>query len=350
MASQSSLDSLWTTQALAGVLIAGEAVALILALAPAGMVDRVVWFGLASLMVQWILLSTLSVIYLLRRTLSQLPAQIVAWACLGLLLASTFVVSVFSQGLFSSAALADAGTSSGFIPRVLAIALVMGLLGLAAFQNYSDATLLAVRAKQAELEALQARIHPHFLFNTLNSAAALVHARPDDAERVLLDLGDLFRAALSEQGWVPLGHELELCRRYLAIEQQRFGERLRVEWRIDEGLDALSVPLLTIQPLVENAVVHGLDERSGAKSLCVEATQTATELQVSVRNAIPRDPAMFAHNGHRIGLAGVRARIESVTGGKGNVTAGADGTDFVARIALPKAAMPPIEPDQTTTR
>jgi two-component system sensor histidine kinase AlgZ len=165
---------------------------------------------------------------------------------------------------------------------------------------------------------------------------------------VLLDLGDLFRAALSEPGWVPLEHELDLCRRYLAIEQQRFGDRLRVEWRIEEGLEGLSVPLLTIQPLVENAVVHGLDERSGAKSLCVEAGRSATELLVSVRNAVPRDPETTARNGHSIGLAGVRARIESVTHGAGNLTTESDGTSFVARIVLPKAAMPAR--DQTTTR
>jgi two-component system sensor histidine kinase AlgZ len=345
------LDALFRPPAVIAALLAGEAVAAILALAPGAEGDRWVRFGLASLGVQWTALGTLTALYLLRVPLARLRRSVLAWTCLMLFLAMALLVALaawFLSGLASN----STGSGLAFVLRLLGIAVVVGLLGLVAYQNYADAKHLAIRAKQAELEALQARVHPHFLFNTLNSAAALVHARPDDAERVLLDLGDLFRAALSEPGWVPLSHELELCRRYLAIEQQRFGERLRVEWRIDEGLEALSVPLLTIQPLVENAVVHGLDERSGAKSLSVEAIQTATELLISVRNAVPRDPTMFANNGHSIGLAGVRARIESVTHGTGTVTAESDGVRFVARVALPKAAMPAPAPgsDQTTTR
>ncbi len=333
------LDALFRPQAVIATLLAGEAVAAILALAPGATGDRWVRFGLASLGVQWAALGTLTALYLSRERLALLPGRALAWVCLALFLAITLLVAIVAWPL-SGLASGTAGSGFFFILRMLAIALVVGLLGLVAYQNYADAKRLAIRAKQAELDALQARIHPHFLFNTLNSAAALVHARPDDAERVLLDLGDLFRAALSEPGWVPLEHELDLCRRYLAIEQQRFGERLQVEWRIGEGLEGLSVPLLTVQPLVENAVAHGLDERSGAKMLCVEIEQTASDLVVSVRNAVPRDAAARERNGHSIGLAGVRARIESVTQGAGSVTTESDGGSFVARVVLPKSAMP----------
>ena len=337
--SHGPLEALFRPPAVIAVLLAGEALAAILALAPGTEGDRWVRFGLASLGTQWAALGTLAVLYLAKRPLARLPRPALAWICLTIFMAMTLLVACaawFLSGLASTAT----GNGAGFVIRLLTIALVVGLLGLVAYQNYADAKRLAIRAKQAELEALQARIHPHFLFNTLNSAAALVHARPDDAERVLLDLGDLFRAALSEPGWVPVAHELDLCRRYLAIEQQRFGDRLRVEWRVDDGLDGLSVPLLTIQPLVENAVAHGLDERSGAKSLCVEAAQTATELVVSVRNAVPRDAAAVERNGHSVGLAGVRARVESVTQGTGSVVTESNGASFVVRVVLPKAAMP----------
>lgn len=106
-----------------------------------------------------------------------------------------------------------------FVLRILALAVVVGLIGLLTYQNYWRSRQLAVRAKQLELEALQARIRPHFLFNTLNTGAALVHAQPDAAERVLLDLADLFRSALRGPQLIPLAEELALAHRYLEIEQ-----------------------------------------------------------------------------------------------------------------------------------
>lgn len=332
---------LFRAPAILWVLLAGEALAAILSLAPGVAIWRWAYFGLMSLLIQWISLLTLGVLYLSRQLLVTLSPRIVAWlAVLALLLVSCALGTlgaIFVPRVWPTGSIEWTDVSL----QLSAMMAVVGLLSALVFENHWRSRQLALRAKQAELATLQARIHPHFLFNTLNSAAALVHARPDDAERVLLDLGDLFRAALSEPGWVPVAHELDLCRRYLAIEQQRFGDRLQVEWRVDEGLERLSVPLLTIQPLVENAVAHGLEERSGVKSLRVEAMQTAAELVVSVRNAVPRDTAAVERNGHSVGLAGVRARVESVTQGTGSVATESDGASFVVRVVLPKAAMPP---------
>src|SRR5690606_9402646 len=120
--------------------------------------------------------------------------------------------------------------------RLTGITITIGLLGLAAFQNHWQAKQLAVRAKQAELESLQARTHPHFLFNTLNTGAALVHARPEAAETLLLDLADLFRAALTGPHHIALKDEIDLVQRYLALEQLRLGSRLQVRWEMPEQL------------------------------------------------------------------------------------------------------------------
>lgn len=332
----SPLESLWTPQALVTAVLAGEGLAVVTTLASPPD-DWWVQFGLTSLLVQWVTLSGLGAIYLFRRRLSRLATASMAWVCLGLLLVASCLVAVVAHAMFPAAAGQESLFS--FASRLLGIALVVGLLALVAFQNYLGARRAALRAKQAELEALQARVHPHFLFNTLNSAAALVHARPDDAERVLLDLSDLFRAALSEPGWVPLQQELDLCRRYLAIEQLRFGERLRAQWDVAEGTHALQIPLLAVQPLVENAVAHGFEDASQGKRLRVEVREAGDALYVSVGNAVapasqPRVP------GHGIGLAAVRARIESVTQGKGRLEAGVTGRDFIARIVIPHDAMP----------
>jgi two-component system sensor histidine kinase AlgZ len=334
--SNAALDSLWTPQALIATVLVGEAVAIVVALVSTP-VDRWVLFGLASLVAQWISLTGLGAIYLFRRRLARLPAISLAWACLFLLMMSAYVISVLAQASWWRPA--GDPIDASFTPRLLGTTLVVGMLGVVAFQNYYTSRRLALRAKQAELEALQARVHPHFLFNTLNSAAALVHARPDDAERVLLDLSDLFRAALSEPGWVPLQHELDLCRRYLAIEQLRFGDRLKVEWHMGEDLGALHVPLLAVQPLVENAVAHGLDDTDHGRRVRIDVMQAGGALHVSVANAIAKTPHPRA-GGHGIGLAAVRARIEAVTQGRGRLEAGEKGGDFVARLLIPRDPMP----------
>lgn len=331
-----ALDSLWTPQALIAAVLIGEGVAIVVTLSPQ-VGDRWVLFGLTSLLAQWISLTGLGAIYLLRKQLVHLTPVAMAWVCLLLLMLSAYLISALAQALWWRSGGELTGTT--FTPRLLGVTLVVGLLGVVAFQNYYTARRLALRAKQAELEALQARIHPHFLFNTLNSAAALIHLRPGDAERVLLDLSDLFRAALSEPGWVPLQHELDLCRRYLAIEQLRFGDRLKVEWHLGEDLDALHVPLLAVQPLVENAVAHGLDDTDHGRRVRIDVMQAGGALHVSVANAIAETP-LPRTGGHGIGLAAVRARVDAVTHGRGRLEAGEKGGDFVARLLIPRDPMP----------
>jgi two-component system sensor histidine kinase AlgZ len=332
------LDTLWQAPSLIWVLIVGEALAIVLALAPGVEGSRWVALGLYSLAVQWTTLTTLGVVYLLRRTLRTLPAAVTATVVIAVLVPCALAVASLGRMVFFPT-MHQGEPITGLLLRTALVALPGGLLGLAAFHNYWLARESATRAKQAELEALQARVHPHFLFNTLNSAAALVHARPDDAERVLLDLSDLFRAALSEPGWVPLQHELDLCRRYLAIEQLRFGDRLKIEWHLGDALDPLQVPLLSVQPLVENAVAHGMDGTVHGGRVRIELRQAAGALHVTVTNAIVTVPLPRA-GGHGIGLAAVRARVEAVTQGRGRLEAGERDGEFVARLLIPRDPMP----------
>ena len=336
------LDTLWQAPSLIWVLIVGEALAIVLALAPGVTGSRWVALGLYSLAVQWTSLAALSLIYALRGFLRDLPAGVTAAISILLLLACAVAIVALGR-LFFFPATDQAEPLGPLLVRNVLIALPAGLLGLAAFHNYWRTRESATRAKHAELEALQARVHPHFLFNTLNSAAALVHARPDDAERVLLDLSDLFRAALSEPGWVTLGHELDLCRRYLAIEQLRFGERLRVEWHVEAGADALPVPLLAVQPLVENAVTHGSEGATGGKHVRIDVRHAAGALHVRIANDVARNPNPRP-DGHGIGLAGLRARLEAVTQGRASLETGFHDGGFLAHLQIPVAAMP--GPDQ----
>ncbi|MFT4178463.1 MAG: histidine kinase [Thermomonas sp.] len=312
------LSALWRPTVLIAVVLAGEALALILALAPGQPPGgRLVLFGLASLGIQWVLVTSLCALYLLRHVLARLTPPRLAWVCLGLLLATSFLVAHAAWRLLQQ----TGGTgeqSTNFVLRMLALALVVGLIGLLTYQNYWQSRQLAVRAKQLQLEALRARIRPHFLFNTLNTGAALVHARPFDAERLLLDLADLFRAALRGPELVPLAEEIELTRRYLEIEELRLGERLQVRWQLPDAMPEVTVPVLSLQPLAENAVRHGIEPVPGGGGIDIRITQEPGWLRIEVENDMPGDGSS-GQGGHRIGLDSARQRIRALGDGHADV-------------------------------
>lgn len=173
---------------------------------------------------------------------------------------------------------------------------------------------LVLRAKgrmpahtSARLAELQSRIRPHFLFNTLNSAIALVRAEPAKAEALLEDLSDLFRHALKDADTpVTLAEEITLAQRYLAIEQVRFGERLNVQWSIDPQADGALLPPLLLQPLVENAVRHGVEPSTEGADVRISTQRRGSVVVIKVTNTMP---AGQGERGHGLALHNVRDRL-----------------------------------------
>ena len=162
-------------------------------------------------------------------------------------------------------------------------------------------------ATAARLAELQSRIRPHFLFNTLNSAIALVRAEPAKAEAVLEDLSELFRHALADPAEsVTLGQEIALAQRYLAIEQVRFGERLQVQWSLDASASQAKLPPLLLQPLVENAVKHGVEPSASGAQLKISTLKRGSMVVIKVTNSTP---AGAGERGHGLALANVRERL-----------------------------------------
>ena len=162
-------------------------------------------------------------------------------------------------------------------------------------------------ATTARLAELQSRIRPHFLFNTLNSAIALVRAEPRKAEAVLEDLSELFRSALADPAEsVTLGQEIALAKSYLAIEKVRFGERLQVVWEIDPAAALAKLPPLLLQPLVENAVKHGVEPSAGGAQLKISTQKRGASVVIKVSNTTP---AGTGERGHGLALANVRERL-----------------------------------------
>jgi two-component system sensor histidine kinase AlgZ len=327
------LDALWEAPVIIWVVSAGEALATVLALAPGIQDDRLSYFGLVSLLIQWVLLLTLGGLYLLRRTLTQVRPQYVAYLALGLLVVATWLVCGGTWLLLREIWSMERDAWHSLFLRFTGISLAVGLLGLAAFQNHWRTRQLAVRAKQSELEALQARIRPHFLFNTLNTGAMLVHLRPGDAEQLLLDLADLFRAALAGPHEIPLADEIELTRRYLEIEALRFGERLRVDWHLPEPLPTAMVPALSVQPLVENAIRHGIEPDPSGGRIAIEVAQINGWIEIGIRNAVP--DASTRTPGHQVGQHSVRARIQALTKGHGELETRIVDGHYLATIRLP---------------
>jgi two-component system sensor histidine kinase AlgZ len=183
------------------------------------------------------------------------------------------------------------------------------------------------------LAELQSRIRPHFLFNALNTALALVRVDPARAEGVLEDLAQLFRVALADAGdSVSLDEEIDLAQRYLAIEQIRYGKRLQVSWDVDPRVGRARVPPLVLQPLVENAVRHGVEPALQGARIWVQAEAKRGQAVVLVSNTLPEAPSA---PGHGIALRNVRERLRLLHDVAGQCEVWREGGLFRARIVVP---------------
>jgi len=185
----------------------------------------------------------------------------------------------------------------------------------------------------ARLAELQSRIRPHFLFNALNTAVALVQIDPERAESVLEDLSQLFRVALAEVGAsVTLAEEIDLAKRYLAIEQVRFGERLAVSWEVDAAASSARVPPLVLQPLVENAVRHGIETSLAGGTVRVRVKARHGNAQVVISNSLPDMPSS---PGAGIALANVRERLSLLHDFGASLETWSSDGQYHARVTVP---------------
>jgi LytS/YehU family sensor histidine kinase len=210
-------------------------------------------------------------------------------------------------------------------------------------QHERDGAVLRTRLAHAELELLRAQLEPHFLFNALNMIAGLIRgARPELATTALARLSELLRYVVeaSRQDRVPLAWELEFATSYLELQQMRFGPRLQFAIHHPAGSRSCDVPPLLLQPLIENAVVHGVARTSEPVTIDVRIAMVAGELRVAVYNTRDdRAPADRASTG--VGLRNTRQRLERMYGAAFVLDAGPDGPDrYRVTIALPSPEPP----------
>lgn len=227
----------------------------------------------------------------------------------------------------------------GFLLRSTVVGGIVSLLLLRYFwDRYQWREQMRTDA-DARYLALQARIRPHFLFNALNSLAALVRTRPDKAEDIVLDLSDLFRVSLdSSARLITLREEIEIVQGYLRIEEIRLGDRLVLNWEIPEELLEARIPRLILQPLVENAVLHGISRLTGTGLLNIIATRQGRLLIIDVENPLP-DGSAAKHKGTGVATDNIRERLRIIYGNAAQLylSQGRDGYGalFRSRLLLP---------------
>ncbi len=239
----------------------------------------------------------------LKRPLAKVPDAWQWTAAVGFGAIATAVVSRLVAALLGDASSAGLGALVGFGPPLAGAAIAAAIF-----------LWLRLRAKAtvpaettARLAELQSRIRPHFLFNTLNTALTLVRLDPARAEGVLEDLAELFRVAIGDTAEsVSLSEEVELAQRYLDIEQIRFGSRLHVNWELDPEAGTARVPPLILQPLVENAVRHGVEPSAEGGVIRVRTKVKLGRAVLSIANSVPKEPS---RPGNGMALQNVRERL-----------------------------------------
>ena len=335
------LPELCRWEAVLTIVLVAELVALVAVLAPfaeEGISAVAGWrrVGPVSLYVQWLSLTCVVGLCLSRPWLLRWPALLggsLAWlmcvlTCLLGALAVGYVDRQLGLGL--------SGAGRSLTAFVFGSTTSAGLI-IAAALRYAfvhSQWQQQVRAHaRVEADALQARIRPHFLFNSLNTVAMLIHVRPDAAESALLDLSDLFRASLrAGEHSIALSEEVDLCRRYLALESERLGDRLRVEWDLQLP-EQLALPPLVLQPLVENAVYHGIQALPDGGLLRIEGRRDGDRWLLQVGN--PVASAGARHRGAGEAVANIRARLRHRFGDRADLQCEVTDDYHLARLWIP---------------
>jgi two-component system sensor histidine kinase AlgZ len=299
-----------------------ELVAIVLSLASAPAVNNLfVYIALISVYIQWTGLTSAALLCLLRRY-RLLTDHVAVTTAISLLVVTlvTFVLSVvayYVSGLLRF----DLFKHQSLISVVIqhqAVSLILFGLALRYFYVHFTSQQMITLQSQSRLQALQARIRPHFLFNSLNTIASLTHDDPDRAERAIESLADLFRASLKADTSISLNSEIDLTRDYIELEHMRLDERLKVNWDIQAVPDDISLPALTLQPLVENAIYHGIEPLPEGGTVDISIKQN-DDLYIQITNPMSKSGASQHRQGNQMALNNISERLQLAFDGQAKI-------------------------------
>ena len=329
-------------RAVLGVVLIVELTAIVLALARE--TDGIgFWTELArsSLFLIWIGLVACAVLCGLRRIIGGMSVSRGSALVLGLI---ALVIALISAGTFQIGQSSLLGPDPivtlfpqerwPFVARNVAIGVVVTGIALRYFFVTHEWRRNIEMQAQARVHALQARIRPHFLFNSMNTIAALTRSDPARAEEAVQDLADLFRANLSEKrSQITLADELEVASIYQRIEHLRLGDRLSVIWNTDALPRDAMVPSLLIQPLLENAIYHGIEPRPEGGAVTVSGDLAHGLITIVVRNPLPQ--SVSVRDGNRLALANIRERLTLMYDERATVKAGRFDDQYIVTLRFP---------------
>jgi two-component system sensor histidine kinase AlgZ len=285
------------------IVILVNGIALFVVLTQAGsfqdLWQRVIY---GSAFLQPVLLSCLLLLYALNDILARLTYRRGMGSVMFVVVFLSWAIARMGGELFSPAV--EYGVFH--IWQLIALSMTVAALTLAYFRL--RALSLSPALADARLQALQARIRPHFLFNSINAVLGIVRSNPKRAESALEDMADLFRMAMGDnRELVTLKHEVELSRQYLALESLRLGDRLKIDWQIQDMPQDALIPPLMLQPLLENAVYHGIETMPEGGKIDIKIYLNGKELHLDVYN--PFQTHERSHDGNKLALANIRERL-----------------------------------------
>jgi two-component system, LytTR family, sensor histidine kinase AlgZ len=333
-------------RAVLAIVLIVELVALVFAIARQAL-HRAFWIDLAtsSMFLLWVGLTCAAVLCRARPWLHTRPAPQASMITLGLLVGTVALVSelVFQVGRVLGAGAPGPGSifpvdHAGFLLRNVTVGFIVSALALRYFYVSTEWKRSIEMEAVARIRALQARIRPHFLFNSMNTIAALTRSSPVHAEQAVEDLADLFRASLSDaNARISLRDEFEIARTHQRIEQLRLGDRLVVHWDIDELPMRAQVPSLIVQPLLENAVYHGIEMLPKGGTVSIVGRRDGGMLRIEIRNPITPQTGYSEREGNRMALENIRQRLELAWPGRTRVEMEQTEDEFCARLIFPYA-------------
>lgn len=351
------LPNLCSITALLPLILVGELIALALTVS-ASQLPAFDWvqFSLLSTEILWVVLTGAACLCRMRPLLKRLsPARGVA-LCFVTLIVDIAVIAAAGQWMLSYLAFDWISGAWAVLQHITVGGILAGLV-LRYFylqqQLHIQQQAQLQATMQARFQALQSRIRPHFLFNSMNIIASLIDSDPDMAERVVEDMSELFRASLSDvEDLVPLARELSLCECYINIEQLRLGERLRVNWQKQLQHEQYLVPSLCLQPLIENAIYHGIQPlvEGGDINIAfddiIDSNSGDARLTITISNPFTADTDSYdaqKHNG--MALDNLEQRLHARYGTTATFSVTRDGGLFVVRFSIPaerRDALPDI--------
>ena len=316
------------------VVLVGELLVFLLLLTAPGE-DWLGELAMISLFVQWVALASAGLLCATRGLLTALgdaAAGIAAWV---LVLTVTALLGEAAWWLVEQPS-PGATQHLPFQLRNLAISAIVSAAALRYLYVQHQWKRRVESEARARFEALQARIRPHFLFNSMNTIASLARSRPDIAEEVVEDLADLFRASLGDASRpATLARELELCREYLRIEAQRLGERLRADWQVDELPGDALLPPLTLQPLVENAVYHGIEPAPDGGELRIRGEYGDNDIVITIDNPVAVNATTSTRQGNHMAQQNVGERLRTFFGASASLELQASAERYRVRLTFP---------------